>query len=172
MAATEFALILPTALILFTGSLVYGTAIEINRKVTLTARTITDLITQYTSIDSADMTTLLNATAQVMAPFSAASTAVTITEVSTNAAGVSTVDWSYVLNANSTPKTVGSTVTLPTSIDLPNSTVVWGHVSYTYTPTIGYEVTSAIILQDDIYLNPRLSTKVLTSETGATTTAP
>src|SRR5208283_3901340 len=49
-AAAEFALILPIALFLFTGTITYGNAIYIDRKVTLTARTVTDLVTQYSSV--------------------------------------------------------------------------------------------------------------------------
>ena len=55
---------------------------------------------------------------------------------------------------------IGSPVTLPPAIDLPNVTYIWGQVSYKYTPTIGYEVTGPIILTDQTYMSPRLSTTV------------
>ena len=87
MAATEFALVLPVALILFTGSYIYGTVNEINRKVTLTTRDVTDLVTQYSAISSSDMTMLLNSASQVMAPFSASGLTLIVSEVTTDSSG-------------------------------------------------------------------------------------
>src|SRR5271156_1905395 len=115
MAATEFALILPVALIMFTGSLIYGTASEVNRKVTLTARNVTDLVTQYTSITTADMTTLIDSAAEVMAPFPTANTTVVITDVTVKSNGQGTVEWSVALSGSGLP--VGQAVnTLPADI--------------------------------------------------------
>src|SRR5579863_7294045 len=87
MAATEFALILPVALVLLTGVFTFGMVNQINQKVTITARTITDLVAQCSEIASADMSTMLNATAQVMSPFSASNTTVIVSEVQVPATG-------------------------------------------------------------------------------------
>jgi Flp pilus assembly protein TadG len=165
MAATEFALVLPVALILFTGSYIYGTVNEINRKVTLTARDVTDLVTQYTAISLNDMSTLLNSSVQVMAPFSSSNVVMIISQVTMNSAGNGTVAWSVALNGTGYSK--GASVTLPTAIQgIPAAasassvSVIWGHVSYVYTPSIGYNVTGPFTLSDDIYLSPRLSATV------------
>ena len=175
MAATEFALILPVALVMFTGSLIYGTASEVNRKVTLTARDVTDLVTQYTSINTADMTTLINSAAQVMSPFSTANTTVVISDVTVLANGTGTIEWSVAMSGSGLP--VGQTVTLPANIQaIPaiagqaQINIIWGHVAYVYTPTIGYQLTGPITLYDDIYLTPRLSADVqYPSATGVST---
>jgi Flp pilus assembly protein TadG len=158
-AGVEFALILPVALILFTGAITYGDAIALDRKVTLTTHTITDLVTQYSSISSTDMTTLLNASASVVAPYSAATMLVTVSEVSTDAAGKATIVWSRA-TVNGTPRTVGSVVTLPSTIDTANVTYIWGEVRYTYTPAIGYQVTGPLILSDQTYMSPRISSTI------------
>jgi Flp pilus assembly protein TadG len=175
MAATEFALILPVALIMFTGSLIYGTASEVNRKVTLTARNVTDLVTQYTSITTADMTTLVNSAAQVMAPFPTANTTVVVSDVTVQSNGQGTIEWSVALSGSGLP--VGQSVTLPTNIQaIPaiagqaQMNIIWGHVAYVYTPSIGYQITGPITLYDDIYLSPRLSADVqYPSATGVST---
>jgi Flp pilus assembly protein TadG len=169
IAATEFALILPVALLLFSGAYVYGTINEINRKVTLTARDVTDLVTQYTAIADADMTTVLNSSAQVMAPFSNTNLTLIVSEVTINAAGVGTIIWSVPLSGTS-PYTANSTLpasSLPSNISgLPAATgqasvtVIWGHAAYPYTPTIGYMLTNTINLSDDIYLSPRMSSTI------------
>ncbi|HLW89885.1 MAG TPA: TadE/TadG family type IV pilus assembly protein [Roseiarcus sp.] len=174
IAATEFALILPVALIVFTGALIYGTASEVNRKVALTARDVTDLVTQYESLTLADMTTLINSAAQVLTPFPSSNAVVIVSEVTMNSSGQGTITWSA-SSSNGTPFTQGASVTLPTNIQaIPNATsqtslsLIWGHVTYVYTPTIGYQLTGPIVLYDDIYLQPRLSATV--SYPAATTT--
>ena len=69
MAAVEFAMILPLMLTLYLGAAELSQGIGADRKVTMTARTVADLVSQVTSINNADMTNSLNAAAAVMAPF-------------------------------------------------------------------------------------------------------
>jgi Flp pilus assembly protein TadG len=157
-ALSEFSLILPVALILFTGTITYSNAIYIDRKVTLITRTVTDLVTQYTSISTADLQTLLGASASIVAPYSATPMIVTVSEVTTDASGVAKVVWSQSLNGVARP--VGQVVTLPAAIDTASMTYIFGEVQYTYTPSIGYEVTGSITLHDQTYMSPRLSTSI------------
>src|SRR5262249_34578778 len=56
IAATEFAVIVPLMLVLFFGVVEFSTAVAIDRKVTLTARTLSDLVSQGTSASDADFT--------------------------------------------------------------------------------------------------------------------
>jgi Flp pilus assembly protein TadG len=158
MAAAEFALILPIALFLFTGTITYGNAIYIDRKVTLTARTVTDLVTQYSTVATADVQTVLAASSTIIAPYSAANIVVTVSEVQTDATGKATIAWSQSLNGTARP--AGQVVSLPSTIDTPSIYYIWGEVSYTYTPTIGYLVTGSMILHDQTYMAPRISTNI------------
>ncbi|MGO8797919.1 MAG: TadE/TadG family type IV pilus assembly protein [Roseiarcus sp.] len=157
-AAGEFAMILPIALFLFTGTITYGNAIYIDRKVTLTTRTVTDLVTQYSSVANTDVQTILGASAQIMAPFPSANAVVTVSEVQTDSSGNATVTWSQSLNGTKRP--VGQSLTLPSTIDGANVTYIFGEVSYTYTPAIGYLVTGPITLHDNTYMAPRISPSV------------
>jgi Flp pilus assembly protein TadG len=161
IAAIEFALILPVGLALFTGAVIYGDAIAIDRKVTLTTRTVTDLITQYPSpIALADVQTAMGASAQIMAPYSATPIGVTISQVQISAAGVATISWSVPLNGNSTVRNQGDVVTtlLPASINTPGAFYIWGEVLYTDTPTVGYMVTGSFLLHDQTFMAPRIAT--------------
>jgi Flp pilus assembly protein TadG len=157
-AAGEFAMVLPIALFLFTGTITFGNAIYIDRKVTLTTRTVTDLVTQYSSVASSDVQTILNASAQILAPYSSANAVVTVSEVQTDSSGKATVTWSQSLNGTKRP--AGQIVTLPTAIDVAKATYIFGEVSYTYTPAIGYLVTGPIVLSDNTYMAPRISPSV------------
>ena len=69
VSAVEFAMLLPLMLSLYLGSVEVSQGIGADRKVTLTARTICDLVSRVSSIGNADMTNALNASSAVMAPF-------------------------------------------------------------------------------------------------------
>src|ERR1700683_3212399 len=77
VAAVEFAIILPLMLIIYLGGVELGDGMAIQYKVTETARTVTDLGSQYTSINTATMSSILGASSTVVAPYSSAGMTVT-----------------------------------------------------------------------------------------------
>ncbi len=83
---------------------------------------------------------------------------VTVSAVTIDANGAAKVAWSDTLGG--TARAVGSTVTLPSAINVPNSTLIWSEVAYSYTPAIGHVITGTLNLSDQIYMRPRLSDTV------------
>jgi Flp pilus assembly protein TadG len=158
ISAVEFALLLPLMITLYLGTAEVSQAVGIDRKVTLTTRTVADLASQVTTISNADMNNLLGASAAVIAPHDPAPLKVTVSRVDVDANGTATVVWSDTLGG--TARAVGSTVTLPSALNVANSSLVWSEVAYTYKPVIGYVVTGILNLSDQIYMRPRLSDKV------------
>jgi Flp pilus assembly protein TadG len=158
ISAVEFALLLPLMVTLYLGAVEISQAISIDRKVTLTARTVADLVSQVTTINNTGMSDILNASAAVMYPYSTNTLKVTLTILNIDANGKATVTWSDAYNG--TPRAVGSTVTLPTALVVPNSSLIWSEVQYSYTPTVGYVLTGTLTLKDQLYMAPRLSTSV------------
>ncbi len=155
-AAVEFALILPVMLVIFVGVTQVGEAVSISHKVTVTARTITDLVTREPSpLAVSKLNTDLQAAAQVMAPYPSSALIVTVSEISTDANAKATVDWSGSWPNNANALTTGSAFTLPKSLSGANITVVYGQVSYGYTPLLGNKIIGPIALSDSIYLYPR-----------------
>ncbi len=57
----------------------------------IVAHSVVDLLTQYTSVTTADVTTVLAASAQIMAPFSTTGMTIVVAELNTDADGVTTV---------------------------------------------------------------------------------
>jgi Flp pilus assembly protein TadG len=158
VSAVEFAMILPLMLTLYLGAVELSQGVAIHRKVTLTARTVADLASQVTSINNADMTNMLNATSAVVAPFDASKLKVVVSAVTIDNNGTAKVVWSD--TRNGTARGVGSTVTLPTALNVNNTTLIWSEVTYAYRPTIGYVITGTLNLADQIYMRPRLSDTV------------
>src|SRR5450631_413683 len=80
IAATEFAVIVPIMLVMFFGTVELSSGIAVDRKVTLMARTLSDLTSQSTSVGDTDMTNFFAASAAIMTPYSATPTKSTISE--------------------------------------------------------------------------------------------
>ena len=158
VSAVEFAMLLPLMITLYLGTVEVSQGIGIDRKVTLTTRTVADLASQVSSINNADMTNMLNASAAVIAPYDTSKLKVTVSAVTIDSSGVAKVAWSDTLNG--TKRTVGATVTLPTALNVASTTLIWSEVSYSYTPAIGYVITGTLNLSDQLYMRPRLSDTV------------
>jgi len=158
IAAVEFALLLPLMLTLYLGTVEVSQGISADRKVTMTARTVADLVSQTTTINNAGMNDILAASTAVMYPFSTNNLKVTVTAVNIDANGKATVTWSD--SYNGTARAVGSTITLPAALVVNSSSLVWSEVQYIYTPTIGYVITGSLTLKDQLYMSPRLSNSI------------
>jgi len=158
LSAVEFATVLPFMLTLYTGSIELGEGLSIQYKTTLAARTVADIASQYTSIDAPTMTSILGAASTVVAPYSAANLTVIVSEITTDAKGNGTVTWSAAQNGNA--HTVGQAVSLPPNLQIPSISLLWGEVTYPYTPSIGYAITGTISIYESSYFYPRLSTCV------------
>lgn len=161
ISAVEFAIILPFMLTLYLGGSELGDGMSVDFKVTLAARTVADIASQYESIDAPTMSQILGAAQTVVTPYSASNMTVTVSEITTtNGNGAATVTWSCSLNG--TARSTGSSYTLPTALQtLPVSTsLILGEVTYPYTPSIGYVITGTINMYQSSFFFPRMSTSV------------
>ncbi len=158
VSAVEFAMLLPLMLSLYLGAVEISQGIGADRKVTLTARTVADLVSQVQSINNQGMTNSLNASTAVMSPFPSSNLKVVVSSIKIDAQGKATIDWSDTLNG--TARSKGATVTLPTALNVANTYLIWSEVQYTYKPVIGYVISGTLTLKDQIYMRPRLSDSV------------
>jgi Flp pilus assembly protein TadG len=182
VAATEFAIVVPFMLALLVGGVEFGDAMAINVKVSATAHSVADMVTQNTSLSTASMQNILTGATAIIAPYpvNSGQLSVTVSEISSDASGNLTLRWSQSYNGTSfgpgRPSMSSSTtppygaLTLPTSL---NGTVgnannannqndqvsfIVSEVSYAYTPNLGYAVSGTLNLADSDWLFPRCST--------------
>lgn len=158
VSALEFAITLPLMLALYLGTAEVTQGISVKRKVTLTARAVADLSSQYTAITNADLTNIFNAGSAIIAPYTASNLAETVSEIAIDSNGNATVVWSS--TSNGTALTVGQTVTLPSGLAVANSYLILGQASYSYNPTYGYVLTNTLTLSDQFYMRPRQSNSI------------
>ncbi len=169
LAALEFAIILPVMLVTLFGAVGVTSAIAIDRKVTLIARTLSDLTSQSPNISDSDINNFFSIGNAMLTPYSAAQNPVsggplkaTITEIyidPTN--GTARVQWSK----GDSPRAKGSVVsTMPSDLIgkdannkiLPDQYFILGEVSYLYAPSILPGVAS-VPLQEATYTRPRVT---------------
>lgn len=154
IAAVEFALILPFMCLLYLGGFEVMDEISTRRQVALTASTVAEIVSQYSTISqSQTMPGILAASKSVLTPFAASNAVVIVTCITIDNTGKATVAWSQAQNG--TGHTVGSTVSLPAALDVPNTTVIWGETSYSYTPLIDYLHFGTKTIYSSIYMLPR-----------------
>ena len=159
VSAVEFALLAPVMLSIYLGAFEVTQSIALDRQVKLTSSTVTNLVAQYTSISATtDMPDILQASAQVLAPYSAANAAVVVSCLSIDSTGKATVTWSKALNGS--PRTSGQVVTLPTALDTPNTVLVMGETTVAYQSPIQFLPLGVWNLHAATYMFPRASSTI------------
>jgi Flp pilus assembly protein TadG len=177
IAATEFAVIVPVMLVMVFGVIEFSSGLAVDRKVTIMARTMSDLVSQSKTVDDTVINNFFTASNAIMAPYSPTPAKTTITEIYIDpATGGARAQWSK----GAAPRGAGSPVTVPadliakdpvTHAILPNQYLIFSEISYLYTPTIGYVMAKAgINLSDVAYTRPRQSICVFYSPATTCTT--
>jgi hypothetical protein len=180
LAAVEFAIILPVMLVTLFGVIGTTATISIDRKVTLIARTLSDLTSQGSSVTDNDIANFFAIGNAMLAPYRADKNPVSggplkavITELYVDPnSGVARVQWSKPNDAASSDtvddkdmiKSVGASVDIPSNLIgkdssgkiLPNQYFILSDVRYKYAPSILPGI-AAVPLKEITYTRPRLS---------------
>src|SRR5262245_58985067 len=98
ISAVEFAMLAPLMVTLYLGGVEISEGIAIDRKVTLVARTLGDLVAQTSSVTTTDINNILGASAAVVQPYDDSKLKITITSVKIDSQGNATVSWSDTKN--------------------------------------------------------------------------
>jgi Flp pilus assembly protein TadG len=165
--AVEFAMIAPVLLVLFFGVLEFSSAVAVDRKVALAARTLSDLTSQSSWVADTDLSNYGQAAKAVMVPYSSLPVSGKVTEIYINpTTHAARVQWSRSVNIDASGNvTVGASshsptdvVTVPTGLNIDGTYLIWSEVSATYLPTVGYVMGKAgVKLSDTDYTRPRQS---------------
>jgi Flp pilus assembly protein TadG len=158
LSAVEFAMLLPLMVTLYLGGVEVSQGVAVDRKVTVMARTVADLTAQVAKVNNADMTNILNASEAVMQPYSTQGLKITVSSVVIDANGIAKIAWSD--TKGGAARSVGSIVSIPPALAVPNTSLIWGETSFAYKPVVGYVITGTINLSDQMFMRPRLSDKV------------
>ncbi|WP_249136362.1 TadE/TadG family type IV pilus assembly protein [Bradyrhizobium canariense] len=173
IAATEFAVIVPLMLVMFFGTVEFSSAVAIDRKVTMIARTLSDLTSQSTTLADSDMQDTFTASISIIMPYDATLVNGTVVQIYINSSSVAKIQWSKsatiangatqaTLAAPPTALAAGTTVTsmIPSALLIPSTYLIFSQASYLYTPSVKFVLKSGITLSDVSYTRPRQVTCV------------
>jgi len=185
VAAVEFALILPLMLVLYIGTAELTSALMANRKMTVVARALSDLVAQETDENNGVTETTLNnifaAASAIMSPFDTAHLQMTVSSVRFVPDGATPPNytartvWSVIRQSGQFRPCgdltkVGNTVK-PSLTTMPEGlyqagTIVVADVRYNYTPGFGgaflawSSSESTISMSHTTYMKPRTQTEI------------
>ena len=179
VAATEFVMIVPLMLTMFFGMVEFSSGVAVDRKVTLVARTLSDLTSQSTTVADSDLNNFFAASVGIFAPYSASPTQATLTELYVDpTTHKARVQWSKASSFDASGNVVlgtsthspGDIITIPAALNVDGTYLIWSEVSYKYVPAVGYVMAKAgITLSDQTYTRPRQSACVMYNTTACTT---
>ena len=180
IAATEFAVIVPIMLVMFFGTVEFSSAVAVDRKVTLVARTLADLTSQaLNSVTDNYLQNVFTASIAITTPYSATPTKAQISEIYVDSSRVAKIQWSKAatIGTAATQATLatsthnaGDIVTIPPALQVPQTYLIFSEVSYLYTPTVGYVMgKSGVTMSDVAYTRPRQNTCITYNNVPAST---
>jgi hypothetical protein len=170
IAATEFAVIVPLMLTMFFGTVEFSSGVAVDRKVTLVARTLSDLTSRSPSTTSdTELQNIFAASSAILSPYSVTPVQPTISEIYVDASKVAKIQWSKSATlslVSGAPKAVlknssrskGDVVTIPPGLQVPGTYLIWSEIDYKYVPAVGYMMNKlGVTLHDATYTRPRQS---------------
>ena len=162
VAAIEFAMIVPIMLVLFFGTVEFSSGVAADRKVTLMARTFSDLVSQNFSVSTVQLQNFYNADVAIMTPYSSTPTTAVISELYIDPTTLNAkVEWSLAYNG-AAAHTAGTVIaSVPGTLAVPDTYLIYSEIGYTYTPAVGFVMKSGINLRDVAYTRPRQSKCVI-----------
>ena len=169
LAATEFAVIVPLMLVMFFGTVELSSAVAIDRKVTLIARTLSDLTSQSSgTLTDTNLQNTFTASMSIISPYDDTLVNGTIAQIYIDANSVAKIQWSKsatiasgatqaTLAAPPSTLAAGTTVTtmIPSTLLIPSTYLIFSQVSYVYAATVKYVLKSGVTLSDVSYTRPR-----------------
>jgi Flp pilus assembly protein TadG len=158
MSAVEFCLVVPLLILLCFGCAAVMQGVILQRKVTLIASTVANLVAQNASVNSTDMSNFFGASSLIVAPYPTTPVKIVLTSVAIDASGNATVSWSK--TSNGTARSTGSVVPLPAAISVKNTSLIMSEVTYLYKPGFSTTVIGTVNLSKTSYMSPRQSSSV------------
>ena len=171
--AIEFAIIAPVMLVIFFGTVEFSSGIAVDRKVTLMARTLSDLTSQSLSTTSdTELQNIFAASSAILTPYSVTPIQPTISEIYVDASKIAKIQWSKsatlsllsgapVAVLKNSAHNKGDVVTIPPGLQVPGTWLIFSEIDYKYVPAVGYMMNKlGVTLHDVTYTRPRQSTCV------------
>lgn len=161
VGAIEFAMTAPFLILLYIGGYQVMDATSAYRKVGMTARTMADVISQFTQVKQSDVQNAIDASRQVLNPYSVTNASTRISQIHITLAAIPEIIWSV---GSGQPKLTNADVQglqpkvmVPLAMRVPDTYLVYSEINYRYIPVAGASLLGPLTFKDQLLLNPRRS---------------
>jgi Flp pilus assembly protein TadG len=147
-------MIIPIMAMMLVGTNEFAAGVAVDRKVTIMARTLSDLTSQNTSVTDTQLTNFFNASTAIMTPYPSIPIESTISELYINPSTLKArVQWSKGAHAHS----VGDIIDIPEALKVGGTYLIYSEVKYKYVPSVAWFINKVdgIMLSDISYTRPR-----------------
>jgi Flp pilus assembly protein TadG len=164
LAAIEFAMIVPIMLIFLFGIIQVESGVSVDRKVSQTARTLSDLVSQASTVTDIDISNAFATAVAIMSPYPSSGVKSKVSQVYIDPQTlVAKVKWSK--GSNTAARACNETVSVPPALQVPGTYLIMGEATLDYTPIAGQDATLKFLsptftLTDKMYTRPRQSLNV------------
>lgn len=164
VGAVEFALIAPLLLFLYITSFELTIGLSVSKRVTRTASTIADLVTQQSKVTTSDLQQMTSVANAVFTPYKPENLKIKVTGVTLDASSNPTVAWSWAQDG-SRPYANASSVNVPTDMRSASTFLVRAEVSVThqllmFMPGLMPSNLQTITLNREFYYRQRVGTSI------------
>lgn len=164
IGGVEFALIAPLLLFLYITSFELTIGLSVSKRVTRTASTVADLVTQQAKVTTSDLQQMTGVANAIFTPYQPQNLKMKITGVALDASGNPTVAWSWAQDG-SRPYSNGSAVNVPTDMRSASTFLVRAEVSVThrllmFMPGLMPSSLQTITLNREFYYRQRVGTSI------------
>ncbi len=164
VAAVEFALLIPIFIFVYLMSFQLTVGFSISNNASRAASTISDIVTQQKTTDTAGLGDMYSLATAIMAPYSTTGLNIKVTGLTLDAAGAATVAWSW-QNDGTAPYPAASSQTVPTDLQQPNSFLVHAEVETDYNflffaPFMTGSTATTVNIEKEFYFRQRIGTGV------------
>jgi TadE-like protein len=160
IALVEAAIVFPVLIVLFFGVSELSEGFIAKRRVVAAAYTAADLVARLQTVSDDDLTALKSLINETIKPFPVATVGLVVTSVVADENNVTTVAWSDALGSGVTAYAPSSSIALPAGLTLPNTSVIYSQVTYTFHSTLSTLIVGGVQLRAQAYQQPRFTLQV------------
>lgn len=116
VSAIEFSLIFPVMAALLAGTVDFGQALMVDRKMNEVVATATNIVAQNSSWNATSVDTMIAGAASIIEPFRTSNLTIVVAVVDVKSNGAATVSWSRGYNTSALASGVTSPVSIPANL--------------------------------------------------------
>jgi Flp pilus assembly protein TadG len=165
VAAIEFAMLFPLMVMVCFGTIQASTGYSVDRKVSITVRSLSDLISQNATITDTQIANAFATGKAMMSPYSDAGLKSKISQIYVEPVTLQAkVKWSKASGTGAVAHTCNEVVSIPSALQVSGTYLILSEISYDFQPVVGHDIRLKIVptftMTDKMYTRPRQSLNV------------